>query len=62
MKTNLKNKPTAIKGKRAHSLTPFGYEVNKWFEEFERELREIMASPEPLTDVRWFIKKEILGE
>ena len=28
----------------------------------EAELREIMSSTKPLTDVRWFIKTEILGE
>lgn len=53
----------AISGKRNKTLTPFGYEVNKWFEDFENELRLIMSDPtKKLPDVRWFIKTEILGE
>jgi len=42
MKVNLKNKPVAIAGKRNKTLTPFGWEVNKWFNDFERELRGIL--------------------
>jgi len=42
LKFNLKNKPIAVAGKRNKTLTPFGYEVNSWFEGFEKELRKLL--------------------
>lgn len=70
MKFNMKNRPKCedyagdyviYEGKRQYK----GFchkDLAKWFEGFEKELREMMLSENELPCVRLFISKEILGD
>ena len=66
MKFNLKNRPrTDVRPQ--HAQTEIEIQIEKWFEDFEKELREIRKSARNLSldegsDVVPDLIKEILGE
>lgn len=43
-------------------LKDYWYKTQTWKDNIKKELLEISRSSNPVTDTRWFIKTEILGE
>ena len=65
MNFNLKNRPRFGKAIRRESAIAFNQQYEKWFEEFEKELRELMKLYPPKNACTRQINhlfKQILGE